>query len=168
MKVLIVIAPKDFRDEEFFEPRDIFIKNGIEVKVACRERGLARGKLGATVMPDLAVDEAEVNDFDAVIFVGGPGAAIYLDDPAAHKLAKAFYKAGRVVAAICMAPSILANAGLLEGKRATCFPSEKGNLKARGATYTGKTVEADGKIITACGPEAAEEFGEKIAELLKR
>lgn len=167
MKVLIVIAQKNFRDEEFFEPRDVLIKNGIEVKVASQELKMARGKLDGAVMPDLTIDQAEVNDFDAVIFVGGPGTVVYLDDPVAHKLAREFFEAGKIVAAICMAPSILANTGLLSGKKATCFSSEKENLVAHGAKFTGASVEVDGKIVTARGPEAAREFGEKIVKLLK-
>jgi protease I len=164
----MVIAQNGFRDEEFFEPRDVLIKSGIEVRVASEEVGMARGKLGGMVMPDLTVGEVGVDDFAAVIFVGGPGTVVYLDDPAAHKLAKDFFAAGKIVAAICMAPSILANAGLLNGKKATAFPNEKANLVTRGAKFTGAAVEVDGKIITACGPEAAKEFGEKIVELLKQ
>jgi protease I len=168
MKVLMVIAQNGFRDEEFFEPRDVLIKAGIEVKVASEEVGMARGKLGGTVMPDLTIGGAEVDDFAAVIFVGGQGTVVYLDDPAAHKLAKDFFAAGKIVAAICMAPSILANAGLLRGKRATCTPGEVENLKAHGVNFQDAAVVVDDKIITACGPEAARQFGEKIVELLKK
>ena len=71
-----------------------------------------------------------------------------------------------MVAAICIAPSTLANAGLLEGKRVTSFASEKQNIESKGATYTGGMLEMDGKIITANGPQAARAFGKKIAELL--
>ncbi|MBI5071614.1 DJ-1/PfpI family protein [Candidatus Falkowbacteria bacterium] len=168
MKVLMVIAQKDFRDEEFFEPREVFIKNGTEVKVASQKLTEARGRLGGTTIPDVTIGEAEAQDFAAVIFVGGPGAAVYLNDSAAHKLARDFYAAGKIVAAICLGPSILANAGLLRGVRATCTPSEQENLKMRGAEYTGAPVEVDGKIVTACGPEASREFGKKIVELLKQ
>jgi protease I len=167
MKVLMVVAQKNFRDEEFFEPRDVLIKNGIEVKVASQEMETAQGRLGGTVMPDMTLSEAEVDDFSAVIFVGGPGAAVFLDDPDVHRLADDFYKSGRWVAAICIAPSILANAGMLIGKRATCTASEEGNLKNKGANFTGTRVEVDGKIVTASGPEAAREFGKKLVELLK-
>jgi len=166
MKVLMVIAQNGFRDEEFFEPRDVLIKNSIEVEVASQAMEMARGKLGGVVMPDLTIAEASVDDFEAIIFVGGPGAAVYLNDPVAHKLAKDFYAAGKIVAAICMAPSILANAGLLKNKKATCWSGEKENLEAHGAKYTGADVEIDGKIITACGPEAARQFGEEIVKLL--
>lgn len=167
MKVLMVVAQKDFRDEEFFEPRDVFIKNGIEVKVASQGGGLARGRLGGTVMPDLTIDEAEAGDFAAIVLVGGRGAEVYLDDERIHRLVKDFYDAGKIVAAICLAPAILARAGLLSGVKATCTPDEEQNLAAGGAEYTGAAVEVDGKIVTGSGPEAARKFGEKIVELLK-
>lgn len=68
--------------------------------------------------------------------------------------------------AICIAPVTLANAGILEGKRTTAFPSVESDLKARGANYTGNPVERDGKIITGSGPEAATEFGKTIVAAL--
>jgi protease I len=61
----------------------------------------------------------------------------------------------------------LANAGLLKGVKATCYPSQEANLKDKGAHFTGLAVERDGLIITADGPKAAKAFGEKIAEALK-
>jgi protease I len=81
-------------------------------------------------------------------------------------LAKEFNKDGKVVSAICIAPSILANAGILNGKKATSFPSQRNNINAVG-TYTGTPVEVDGKIITGNGPQAAKDFGKKIAEALR-
>jgi len=167
MKILMVVAQKDFRDEEFFEPRDIFVKKGIEVEVASQELALAKGRLGGTVMPDLTIDEAEVGDFSAIVLVGGRGAEVYLDDERVHDLARSFFDAGKIVAAICFAPAILSRAGLLSGVKATCTPDEEETLAAGGAEYTGAPVEADGKIVTGSGPDAAGRFGEKIVELLK-
>lgn len=167
MKILMIVAQKDFRDEEFFEPRDVFIKNGIDVEVASQELSLAKGRLGGTVMPDITIDDAEVDDFRAIVLVGGRGAEVYLDDDRVHSLVKDFYDNGKLVAAICLAPAILAKAGLLSGVKATCTPDEERNIAAGGAEYTGASVEVDGKIVTASGPEAAKAFGEKIVELLK-
>jgi protease I len=82
-------------------------------------------------------------------------------------LARDFYDSGKIVAAICLAPAILAKAGLLSGVKATCTPDEEENLVAGGAEYTGAPVEVDGKIVTGSGPDAARRFGEKIVELLK-
>ena len=98
--------------------------------------------------------------------VGGSGASVFFDDPTAHKIAKDFLDAGKLTTAICAAPSILANAGLLQNIRSTCFPSQADNLKEKGANYTGTPVEQDGLIITADGPNSATAFGEKIAEAL--
>lgn len=165
-KILMVIAQQNFRDEEYEEPKEIFLKAGFEVKTVAERRGEALGKLGARAWADFPFAEANVHNFDAVVFVGGPGAAHYFHDDEALNLVKDFEREGKLLAAICIAPSILANAGVLQGKKATVFPSEKENLQAKGAIYTGKPVEADGNIITASGPEAAEEMAGKIVEML--
>ena len=76
-------------------------------------------------------------------------------------------EAGKLVGAICIAPRILSEAGILNGKKATVYSSEAGVLRANGAIYTGKDVEVDGKIVTASGPHAAEQFGNTLVKLLK-
>lgn len=162
----MVIAQKDFRDEEFFEPKEILEKNGIEVKTASKELAMAYGKMGGKFMPNLKLEDAKAEDFDAVIFVGGIGSEMYLDDPVAHRIIKEFYETGKVVAAICFAPLILAHAGILDRKKATMWSGGKEDLEAHGAIYTGKSVEVDGNIITGSGPSAAKEFGDKIVEVL--
>ncbi|MEM7822062.1 MAG: DJ-1/PfpI family protein [Candidatus Aenigmatarchaeota archaeon] len=166
-KVLMIVAPNNFRDEELLKPKEILEKAKAEVKIASKSVATARGMLGASVSVDLDLSEVEVKSYDAVIFVGGTGAQVYFDDPTALKIAKEAYEQRKIVGAICIAPSILANAGILEGKRATAWPSEVSNLEARGAKYTGELVTVDGNIITAKGPEAASQFGRAIAEALK-
>ena len=166
-KVVFIIAQKDFRDEELLEPKAVLDRRGVVTSVASATRHKAIGKLGTELTPNLALAEVEAKNFDAIVFVGGPGATQYFNDLAAHKLAKDFYKAGKIVAAICIAPSVLGNAGVLIGKTVTAFPSEEENLRNRGADYTGMPVEIDGKIITAKEPLAAKEFGEKLAYLLE-
>jgi protease I len=81
-------------------------------------------------------------------------------------LVKEANRAGKVVSAICLAPVTLANAGLLEGKRATAYPSAESFLKWKGAIYTGNAVEVEGNIVTANGPEAAEEFAQAVAGMV--
>lgn len=165
-KVVIIIAAQNFRDEECLEPKAVLEKAGVKVTIASRGVSQARGMLGATVAVDMDYSKINVNDFGAVVFVGGSGASVYFADAKALKLAKDFYAAGKPVAAICIAPSVLANAGILAGKNATSYPSEQRNLEAKGARYTGADVTVDGKIITASGPKAAKKFGEAIAKLL--
>jgi len=165
--ILMVIAPNNFRDEELMEPKEIFEDAGALVTIASKGTNSAKGMLGAIVTVDKDISEVKAEDYDAVVFVGGSGASVYFNNKTAQNLAIEAYESGKIVAAICIAPSTLANAGILEGKRATAFSSEKKNLENHGAVYTGKNVEADGNIITANGPDAAAEFGQAIAKSLK-
>jgi protease I len=165
-KVLMVIAPTNFRDEEFLRPKEILEKAKVNVTIASKGVKTAKGMLGSSVSVDIDLSQVNVKDYDAIVFVGGTGAEVYFNDSKALKIAKEAYDQGKVVAAICIAPSILANAGILEGKKATAFPSEASNLEANGAIYTGEAVTIDGRIITAKGPEAASQFGNAIAKTL--
>ena len=167
-KILMVIAQTNFRDEEFLGPKEVFEKNGFQVTVASKGVSEALGVLGARVKVDLDVSQVKVADYDGLVFVGGPGASVYFNDQAALSLAKAAVGQEKVVGAICIAPSILANAGVLTAKKATAFSSEEENLREKEAEYTGEAVTVDGKIVTANGPGAAREFGEKIVDLLSR
>lgn len=166
-KILMVVAPKDFRDEEYQKPREILEQAGAEITVASKGVTEAKGLQGAKVKIDKDLGQVNVDDYQALVFIGGPGSSIYFDDQTALNLAKSAFEKGKVVSAICIAPSILANAGILSGKKATAYSSEKDNLVAKGAQYTDESVVVDGKIITANGPEAAEEFGKKLVEALK-
>ncbi len=165
-KVLMVIAPNDFRDEEFFETKEILEKSNIDVTVVNSTGQPSKSMFGKIVTPDKNFYDIDEKDFDAIVFVGGTGTTAYHNHKRALELAKEFYDSGKVVAAICIAPTILVNAGILDGKKATAYPSERNNINTVG-TYTGNDVEIDGKIITASGPQAAVEFGKAIVEALK-
>jgi protease I len=102
-----------------------------------------------------------------VVFVGGSGSKQYFEDPEALEIAKKAYEKGKIVAAICIAPVILANAGILKGKKATVHHGNEQELEKKGANYINQNVVKDGKIITACGPSAAREFGNTIAKEIK-
>jgi len=162
-KVVFIIVQNGFRDEELQKPKDLLEDRGFEVAVAAPKKETAVGKLGAEVEPDLSWDDIKVDDFDAIIYVGGPGMKENLDDPKLMDLAQQFVNEGKIVSAICVAPSVLANAGLIMGKKVTAYPTEEENIINKGAEYTGMPVEVAGKIITAKNPDAAIEFGEKIA-----
>ena len=164
--ILMVVAPTHFRDEEYREPRRIFEDAGATVKVASKGVTEASGSYGLKAAVDLDIYEASANDYDAVVFIGGQGSAIYFNDQKVLELAENFYNQGRVTGAICIAPSILATAQLLEGKRVTAFGSEEAHLTEKGAIYTGEGVTVDGKIVTANGPGAAEEFGQMVVEAM--
>jgi len=166
-KVLLIIAPSNFRDEELFDTKAELEKAGAATAIASRQTGTITGMLGGTAKATLSLSSAKASDFDAVVFVGGSGASSYFNDSTAQRIAKDTAAQGKVLAAICIAPSILANAGLLQGKNATAFSSESGNLQSKGANYTGSAVTVDGKIITANGPAAAKQFGKEIVKALQ-
>lgn len=165
-KVVMIIAQDDFRDEELFQPKKILEQAGVKVSVAAPSLLPAKGMLGGKITPDIKINDVNGRDFDAVIFIGGMGASSYWDDPAAHKIAQDAFSSNKIVAAICIAPVTLANAGILKSKRATVWSSEAKQLKSQGAVYTGNPVEKDGNIITASGPTVATQFGEEIVRAL--
>lgn len=161
----MIIAPENFRDEELLDTKAALEARDVKVDVASTVNE-STGMLGARAKVDLNINSVSVDDYDAVIFVGGTGSSIYFNDEKALAIAKESYEKGKVTAAICIAPSILANAGILENKKATAYQSEASNLESKGATYTGSSVEQDGKIITANGPQSARAFGEAISNSL--
>jgi len=163
---VVVVAKVNFRDEELLEPKEILEKNNVVVRIASTSPGEITGMLGAKVKADILIKDINVQEFDAIVFVGGTGASQYWNDPVAHKLIQDALRNEKIVAAICIAPVTLANSGILKGKRATVWSSESGQLKANGAVYTAGNVETDGNIITAAGPFAAREFGEELAKLI--
>lgn len=168
-RVLMVIAPENFRDEELLHTKEELERAGAETTIASTKTGVVKGLLGATAMPDIKLDQVNVDDYDAIVFVGGPGSSVYFNDKQALSIATQMFSKGKKTCAICIAPVILANAGMLKGKRATVWDGDYvRKIESKGATYTGKPVEVDGNIITANGPAAAREFGRTIAKELER
>lgn len=168
-KVLMIIAPRNFRDEELREPKAILEKKGFKVVVASIVSGIASGMFGMQINPDTTVDKVSPEDFDAVVVVGGSGSQTHLwDNSQVQRIVKASHQRGSLIAAICISPVVLARAGLLKGKRATVFRTATtiDELKKGGALISDAPVVVDGKIITGEGPEAAREFGQRIAESL--
>ena|SRR5690554_3036023 len=165
-KVALVIAEKQFRDEEYQVPRDLLLNAGFDVLTVSTSKNTAVGKLGMKVTPDTLITDLDPAELDALIFIGGGGSEQYFGDPLAHRLARTMVDLDKVLGAICIAPVILANANVLRGKKATVFPDGASVLKQNGADYTGADVEVDGKIITGNGPEAADAFGRALIDLL--
>ena len=166
-KAVLIIAKEIFRDEELFETQAALGKQGVDTTVASSIVGTCKGKLGGNAESSMLVSDVSADDFDAVVFVGGDGAAEYYDNSHALELARDAFAKGKVVAAICISPRILANAGLLESRTATCYESQADALKKLGANYTGKDVERDGQIVTGSGPHASGQFGNMIAAAIR-
>ncbi|MFH1721741.1 MAG: DJ-1/PfpI family protein [Candidatus Altiarchaeota archaeon] len=173
-KVLMVLAPLNFRDKEYKKPRKVLEDAGYRIYVTSPGFMGAKSVMGLDVSVDIAPSEVDVLDYDAVIFVSGPGISRYFKDPELLKIAKEATKFGLVVGAICISPVILANAGVLKGKKVTAWSSSNdftflNKMRTAGANVRALDhVVADGKLITATGPDYAQEFGEKILEVLTK
>ncbi len=165
-RVLMIIAHNNFRDEELFVTKRVLSSCGAEVEVVSNERGVAKGMLGGTYQVDKRYDEVNWDQFQAVVLVGGSGATVFWEDNLLQALLKRAYERGKIVAAICLSPITLARAGILRGRKATCWNSVGRMLSRYGALYTGNDVEVSGRIVTAAGPFAAESFGRAICRLL--
>lgn len=170
-KAVMIVSFRDFRDAEYFVPKEILENAGIEVKTASNKKGTAIGADGGDANVDLLVSEVNPSEFDAVIFVGGPGALEALDNENSYRVAKETLANDKILAAICISPIILAKAGVLQGKKATVWSStlDKSPIKVlenNGAIFQKENVTVDGKIITANGPQAVKEFGAIILKLL--
>ncbi|MDY6862332.1 MAG: DJ-1/PfpI family protein [Thermodesulfobacteriota bacterium] len=164
-KAVLIIANSNFRDEELFETKDVIEDSGVTVTVASDSLKTAEGMLGGETKPDITIETVEVEDYDIVVFVGGRGATIYLDDLLAHRIAKKAVSGNKVLGAICIAPLILANAGVIKEKRVTSWPGVCEKIIEKGANCTGNSVEIDGNIVTANGPKAAKAFGEALLKV---
>jgi protease I len=172
-KVLLIIAPENFRDEEYFEPKQVLEEAGHEVVTSSKTLKAISTVEKKEVEVDVLFEELftengepKTNDYEAIAFIGGAGAQVYIEDKHAHALAWDTYNSGKIVAAICIAPVILAKAGLLIGKRSTVWTGAKQDLCDGHCIYTPDDVVTDGRIITANGPNVATEFGNTIAKKL--
>lgn len=166
VNVLMVLANHDFRDEEYLETYEALFSAGIGVKIAALSNEDCVGISGTTVSTDFTLDEVSVDQFDGIVFIGGVGIEGYIHDESIHNVVRAFFSADKLVAAICWAPAILAQAGVLTGKKATGWSGAKNDLEKGSATYTGETITVDGKIITADGPDSAMAFGNELVKIL--
>ena len=167
-KALIILAQEGYQDLEYQGTRSGLEGAGNEIIIASKGVGSCKGGLGGSEEATVALKDVKVSDYDYIAFIGGPGAAAYASDPDALKIANEAYRADMPLGAICIAPTILAKAQVLEGKRATVWDSDGEQiqlLETYGAEYTGEAVTIDGKIVTGNGPDAAVEFGKTLAAI---
>jgi len=170
-RAVLVVAFQGFQDFEYQTTKEALENLNIKTITVSSKIGEAIGKFGQLVDIEKTISDIEVERFGAIVFIGGPGAADYIEDNSAHQLARQAIEKDKVLGAICLAPAILARAGVLQGKEATVWssPSDRETieiLKRGQAKYIDQPVVVDGHIVTANGPIAAENFGQKIGELL--
>ncbi len=170
-KVLIV-ATDGFEEWELFGPREILEKRGAEIVLASPRlepiQATVHDDPGKTIRPDLTVDQARADDFDALILPGGVRNPDALrTNPKAIQLVKDFAAQGKPVAAICHGPWLLVEANLLRGRTATSWVSIRTDLRNAGADVVDEAVVVDGNIVTSRQPDDVEPFTDAVIKLIE-
>jgi protease I len=166
-KIVFLIAPQDFRDEEYFQPKVILQAEGAQIDTVTKgDLEEVTGSKGGKAHTNATLDDTTPQNYDALIIVGGPGVKTYFNDKKIHKIAANFYKSKKIIGAICSAPVILLNADLLKGKKVTSFEADRSTIEEAGIEWVDSSIVIDDSIVTAQGPRSAIEFGRAILKLL--
>jgi protease I len=165
--VLMIIAPERFRDEELFETQAELRQAGHQTVIASTRSGPCPGSRGGQAVAKITLEQVQTADYDAIVFVGGGGSKLLFNNRTDWRIAQEAGQHGCVLAAICLAPVILARAGMLVGKQATVAGTESKTIEDHGARYTGPGVTVEGRLVTANGPKSSRLFGQKICTLLQ-
>lgn len=168
MPRVVVILADGFEEVEAMAIVDVLRRADIDTVTAGLHEGPVVSARKVKVIPDTVIDSVRSDDFDMIVLPGGqPGTDNLNADNRVKELLRSFSQKGKLTGAICAAPFVLANAGVLQGKHATSFPSYKDRLGS--VIYEEKTVVEDGNIVTSRGPGTALSFGLAIvARLLTR
>ncbi len=168
-KVIYIIPPIEFRDEEFFESKAILEDAGFYARVATVDNANVDeciGMLRQKVKFDFRLSGLISTDWDAFVVIGGNGAVSLYNDVYLHKLLFEAYTLNRVIGATGNGVMALANAGILHGIRVTGNKNDMYSLESKGAVFTGRRVEYCGKIITSSVPDASMQFGRSLVKEL--
>ena len=164
-KTALIVLADGFEEIEAVTPIDILRRAGVEVMIAGLEKKQVKGSRGVEVSADILL--ADYKDTpDAVVLPGGPGAEKLARSVAVRKLILRAQKADKLIAAICAAPAlVLAESGVLEGKKATCYPGYEDRF-GKGTVFVSDRVVTDGQVITSRGPGSSVEFALEIVRCL--
>jgi protease I len=166
-KALLIIAHEGYQHTEYSVTKSQLEQSGIAVEIASNLSGSAIAHDGSTTHTHLLLTDIIVGQYDAIIFIGGPGAMQHLDSEISYDIAIQATQDNIPLAAICVAPRILTKARVLNGRQATGWDGD-GQLSDLFLLYVADDVVVDGNIVTANGPHAAAEFGRKIVSLINQ
>jgi len=167
MKVLMISADQ-FEDTELLFPLYRLQEAGISVDIASIRAGVITGKHGYEATANKSLDAVNADDYDLLILPGGKAPAVVRKEHKALEIAKTFFRANKPVAAICHGPQTLVSAGLLAGRRATCYKTVAPELKEAGALYEDSEVVVDGNLVTSRQPSDLPAFMRETMKLLKK
>ena len=169
---VLIVATDGFEEWELFGPRKILSDRGAEVVLASPTRDPIQATVhddpGKTIRPDMTVEEARAEDFDALVLPGGVRNPDQLRmNDAAIALIRDFADRGKPIAAICHGPWLLVEADLVRGRRATSWPSISTDLKNAGAAWVDEAAVTDGNIVTSRNPRDVEAFTAAVIDLVE-
>jgi len=169
-KLLFVVASEGFQSMEYNEPKKILEAAGVQVVTTSSKVGrVFSAHTNEEIQVEIALENINVDDFDGVFFIGGPGALDHLDNKQSYRVLKDAADKGKLYGSICISTRILAHAGVIIGKKATGWngDGELGEIFQRAqGFYVEAPVVTDGNLITATGPSAASAWGAAILEKL--
>lgn len=151
MKALIISAD-DFEDSELLVPYYRLKEAGATVDVASLKKGAITGKHGYAIEVNRALQEVKADEYDLLVLPGGKAPEAVRAAKAALDIVKAFFLDNKPVAAICHGPQVLVAAGVMRGRRATCYKTVADELRKAGAAYEDREVVVDGNLITSRQP----------------
>jgi protease I len=171
-KVLIV-ATDGFEESELFGPREILLERGAKVTLASPDlkpiQATVHDDPGKTIRPDITVNQARADDFDALILPGGVRNPDHLrTNKTVIELVRSFASAGKPLAAICHGPWLLVEADVVRGRTATSWPSIRTDLRNAGANVVDEAAVTDGNIITSRKPDDVPAFTEAVIRLIEQ
>jgi protease I len=169
---ILIVATDGFEEWELFGPRQILQQRGAEVVLASLTRDPIQATVhddpGKTIRPDITIEEANPDDFDALIL---PGGVRNPDHLRIHGnvigLIKAFAEEGKPIGAICHGPWLLVEADLLRGRKATSWPSIRTDLRNAGANVVDEAAVTDANIVTSRNPDDVEAFTNALIDLIE-
>ena len=170
---VLIVATDGFEEWELFGPREILTRLNAEVVLASPKldpiQATVHDDPGKTIRPDLTIEQARADDFDALILPGGVRNPDQLRMNArAIQLIRDFAEQGKPIGAICHGPWLLAEADLLRGRTATSWPSIRTDLRNAGANVVDQPAVTDGNLVTSRNPEDVEEFTRALIDLIER
>lgn len=165
--MIYVHLAEGFEEIEALTVVDVLRRADLPVKTVSIEKGLeVVGRSGISVAADIMFSEADYKNCEMLVLPGGqPGTSNLMNNQDLLKLIKEFYHEGKYLAAICAAPMILGELGLLTGKKATIYPGMESHLKQ--GEYKDMPVVVDGTVITSQGPATAMAFSLELVGILK-
>ncbi len=166
MKVLLISAD-NFEDTELLVPFYRFREEGMQVDIASVKKGTIKGKHGYEMEVDKTLKDVKPGDYDALYLPGGKAPGAVRKEEKAREIAKYFFEKNKPVFAICHGPQTLISAGLLKGRRATCYKTVAPEMKEAGALYEDREVVVDGNLVTSRQPPDLPAFLRETVKMLK-